>query len=78
MLTFFIYVIDDELTITEGIKLALETSYRIRTFCEAEPALDAIEADQPDIILLDIGLPGMSGIEALKIIKKRTRICWSL
>ena len=71
MLTFSLYVIDDELTITEGIKLALEASYRIRTFPEAESALDAIKEDLPDIILLDIGLPGMSGIETLKIIKER-------
>jgi DNA-binding NtrC family response regulator len=71
MLTFSLYVIDDEVTITEGIKLALDASYRIRTFSEAESALDAINEDRPDIILLDIGLPGMSGIETLETIKRR-------
>jgi DNA-binding NarL/FixJ family response regulator len=33
--------------------------------------LDNIEADEPDIVLMDIGLPGMSGIEGIREIKKK-------
>ena len=66
---YTLYVIDDEFSITEGIKLALEASYRIRTFSEAESAINAIKKDPPDLILLDIGLPGMNGIETLDEIK---------
>ena len=51
--------------------MALEADYRVETFAEAETALEAITKDPPDLILLDIGLPGMGGIEALEQIKRR-------
>jgi len=69
MITFSIFVVDDEQTIRDGIKMALETDYRISSFSKAEPVLDALDKDPPDLILLDVGLPGMNGIEALRRIK---------
>ncbi len=69
MVAYTLYVIDDEFSITEGITLALEPLYRILTFSDAESAIDAIKTAPPDIILLDIGLPDMNGIEALEKIK---------
>jgi DNA-binding NtrC family response regulator len=69
MISFTIFVIDDEQTIRDGVTMALETDYRIRSFSTAEPAIDALEEDPPDLILLDVGLPGINGIEALRRIK---------
>ena len=69
MIAFSIYVIDDEKTIRNGIMMTLEADYRVRSFSKAEPALDALVEDPPDLILLDVGLPGMNGIEALREIK---------
>jgi DNA-binding NtrC family response regulator len=69
MITFSIYVIDDEQTIRDGITMTLEADYRVRSFSKAEPAIDALEEDPPDLILLDVGLPGINGIEALRQIK---------
>ncbi|MGD2038233.1 MAG: sigma-54 dependent transcriptional regulator, partial [Desulfobacterales bacterium] len=69
MITFSIYVIDDEKTIRDGITITLEADYHIRSFARAEPAIDALKDDPPDLILLDVGLPGMDGIEALRQIK---------
>jgi DNA-binding NtrC family response regulator len=69
MVTFSIYIVDDEQTIRDGITMTLEADYRIRSFSNAEPALDALAEDPPDLILLDVGLPGMDGIEALRQIK---------
>lgn len=71
MMDFTLYVVDDEPTITHGIKLALEDLYRIVDFDDAEKAIAAIKQDPPDLILLDIGLPGMDGVEALREIKAR-------
>jgi len=69
MINYTIYIIDDEKTIRDGITMTLEEDYRVRSFSKAEPAIDALEKDPPDLILLDVGLPGMSGIEALRQIK---------
>jgi two-component system invasion response regulator UvrY len=39
----------------------------------AEEALPAILRDPPDVVILDLGLPGMSGIDALRAIKRARR-----
>ena len=46
-------------------------NYDVAAFETAEVALKAIDKRPPDLVLLDIGLPGMSGVEALEIIKER-------
>ncbi len=51
--------------------MALEENYNIKSFLNAESALKALQTDLPDLVLLDIGLPGMSGIDAISKIKKR-------
>ena len=67
---YSIYIVDDEQTITDGVTMALEDDYRIKAFSDAETAIAHIEKDPPDLILLDIGLPGMNGIDALRHIKE--------
>jgi DNA-binding NtrC family response regulator len=66
---YSIYVVDDEQTIREGVGMALEADYQVKTFSTAEAAIEALENGVPDLILLDIGLSGMDGIKALGIIK---------
>jgi len=66
---YSIYIVDDEQTIREGVGMALEADYQVETFSTAETAIDAMENGPPDLVLLDIGLPGMDGIKALGIIK---------
>ena len=70
MISFSIYIIDDEEIIREGLTMALEKDYNIKSFPNAESAIKALQVEPPDLILLDIGLPGMSGIDALNKIKK--------
>ncbi|MGV7223931.1 MAG: sigma-54-dependent transcriptional regulator [Nitrospinales bacterium] len=67
---YTVYIVDDEQTIREGVAMALEDLYRIKVFADAETALSALEKETPDLILLDVGLPGMDGIEALRRIKE--------
>jgi len=71
MITYSIYIIDDEETIREGIKMALKADYHVDAFSTAEAAIEAMKSDPPDLVLLDIGLPGMNGIEALQNIKSQ-------
>ena len=61
-----IFIVDDEATIREGVALALANEYQVRTFADAESALAAMGEELPDLVLLDVGLPGMSGIAALE------------
>jgi DNA-binding NtrC family response regulator len=69
MTPFSLFIVDDEEIARAGITLALKKNYNVTGFGTAEEALAALGGKQPDLILLDIGLPGMSGIEALQIIK---------
>jgi len=66
---YSIYVVDDEETIREWLIAKLETHYHMRDFPAAAPAIEAIKTQPPDLVLLDIGMPGMNGIEALHTIK---------
>ncbi len=72
MKSYCIYVVDDEAVARNGLKMALKKkNYRVQAFETAESALKAMDEKPPDLVLLDIGLPGMSGVEALEIIKAR-------
>ena len=71
MMRYLIYVIDDEEVAREGIALMLQKNYQVKAFEKAESAIQAMQAEIPDLVLLDIGLPGMSGITALEKIKQR-------
>lgn len=65
-----IYIIDDEETIREGLSTSLEVDYQVKAFVDAEQAINEIHRTIPDLVLLDVGLPGMNGIEALREIKR--------
>jgi DNA-binding NtrC family response regulator len=71
-MSYSIYVVNDEAVARNGLKLALKNkNYKVQAFESAESALKAMDAKPPDLVLLDIGLPGTSGVEALEIIKVR-------
>ncbi len=69
MPTFTLYIIDDEPSIRRGITLGFQNDYTIFSFGTAKEAIDELKQNPPDLILLDIGLPDMNGIEALKRIR---------
>jgi DNA-binding NtrC family response regulator len=72
MIPYSIYIVDDEAVVRNGLKLALKKkNYHVAAYESAELALKAIDEHPPDLVLLDIGLPGISGVEALEIIKNR-------
>ncbi len=70
-----VIIIEDNELLRDSLKEAINKSSSIRcknTFGSGEAALDFIEKEESgsDIILLDIGLPGMNGIELIPEIKK--------
>ena len=61
-----ILIIEDEEDLAEAIKIKLESSgFATEVALDGESGLKAAIAHQPDLILLDIVLPGMTGIEVL-------------
>ena len=70
MVAYSIYVVDDDSDMREVLSLALESKFQVKTFSTAGSAIEVIKDDPPDLILLDIGLPDMSGVDALREIKE--------
>ncbi|MDW8258969.1 MAG: response regulator, partial [Gammaproteobacteria bacterium] len=67
-----ILLIDDDEQLAELLREFLELQgFAVEWAGRAEAALDAIERRMPDLIVLDVMLPGMSGFEALKRIRER-------
>ncbi len=66
-----IYSIEDDKDIAFIIKTALENaSYEVVSFSDGESFLNEFKNKKPDLILLDMMLPKISGQEILKIIRK--------
>ncbi|MGO2186925.1 MAG: response regulator transcription factor [Microbacterium gubbeenense] len=69
------WVIDDEPAIVDIVTFALETQgFRWRSFHAAGPAWTALRSEQPDLIVLDVMLPDMTGIELCRRIRDRWNI----
>ena len=67
---YTIFVVDDQESICQAVKSVLtDESYRILTFSSAEALQEGLQVERPDLILLDIWLPGIDGVEALGQLK---------
>ncbi len=68
-----IIIVEDNEPIKDGFALIINSFskyYVVNTYTNCEAALKNLRKDDPDIILMDIELPGMSGIEGIKRVKK--------
>lgn len=71
-MTKHILIVDDDALLRRSLAFNLEQSgYRTSTAANAEDALALAQRDSPDLVLLDIGLPGMDGLDALRQFKDR-------
>jgi two-component system, OmpR family, response regulator MprA len=62
-----VLIIDDDRALRDALRRALTLAgYDVTTAEDAERGLDAIAADRPDAVLLDVGLPGVDGLEACR------------
>lgn len=69
-----VLIVDDHSIVREGLKMILETDERFVVIGEAENgkvALTLIEELAPDVILMDLNMPVMSGLEAMKTLKEK-------
>lgn len=66
-------VIDDEESITDFLKISMRPhGYQVLECPTAKEGLHQALTAQPDVIILDLGLPDMDGIELLKLIRRKT------
>lgn len=67
-----VILVDDHLLFTEGLKASLEREEGIEvaaTFSEAKKALQFLKTATPDLVITDISMPDMNGVEFIKKIK---------
>jgi DNA-binding NarL/FixJ family response regulator len=68
-----VLIVDDSESVRRSICQVLRSQADIEVVCEAVDGVDAInkvKEHQPDVVLLDITMPTMSGLEAAQILKK--------
>jgi DNA-binding response OmpR family regulator len=66
-----ILIVDDDAAIVAAVQFLLEQhGYQTRVAWSGEEALDAIEKDPPDLILLDIMLPAKDGFEVCQRVRQ--------
>jgi two-component system response regulator AtoC len=69
-----ILLIDDEARVRTSLKMVLEPSYDILQAADAQEGLDTFRKEGPDLVLLDLVLPGSDGLEVLKILRAESKM----
>jgi two-component system, OmpR family, alkaline phosphatase synthesis response regulator PhoP len=74
-MTHKILVVDDEKTLLNTIRVYLEQEgYAVQTATDGPAALHACRAFRPDLVVLDIMLPGMDGLEVLRQLRQSSNV----
>jgi two-component system KDP operon response regulator KdpE len=70
-----ILVVDDEIEILRALQRSLSAhGYEVFTAASGEEALEEVAHHRPDLVLLDLGLPGMSGLEVCKHVRAQSNL----
>jgi len=67
-----VLIVDDERRLREGVRCILESKNDIEVVGEAgdgKEAIDLSKALLPDVVVMDVSMPGMSGLEATRLLK---------
>jgi DNA-binding response OmpR family regulator len=64
-----VLICDDEPPLRELIRVSLGDSYRFVEAGTVADSIDAVQAERPDLVLLDLMLPGGSGLDVLRVIR---------
>ena len=70
--TSTIYIVDDDEAVRDSLRWLLEAhGYRVKSFSGAEEFLQAYDPDQVGVLIVDVRMPGMSGLELQEILIAR-------
>lgn len=64
-----VLVIDDEPSIVEMLEMLLEDDYKVSVCLQSSEALQQAEELRPDLIIMDVMMPDLSGVELLRIMR---------
>ena len=67
-------LIDDEARVRTSLKMVLETSYDILQAADAQEGLDVFREEEPDLVLLDVILPGTDGLAVLQTLRSENKM----
>ena len=69
-----ILLVDDDALMRRSLAFHMEQAgYKVHTAANAEDAISLVQRTPPDLVILDIGLPGMDGLEALRELRQATQ-----
>ncbi len=66
-----VLIVDDELGVRESLRMALKGTYEVTAAGSAPEALEALAASPADVVLLDIVMPGVDGMQLLEELRSR-------
>ncbi len=69
-----VLVVDDERSIRRFLKTSLGSQYTVVEATTGEEALAAVAAERPDVVLLDLGLPDMDGVEVTRRLREWSEV----
>lgn len=70
-----VILVDDHQMLRDGLKILIESEPDIKVVGEAstgEQAMSLVKTLEPDIVVMDLGMPGIGGLEAIKAIKRQS------
>jgi DNA-binding response OmpR family regulator len=70
-----VLVVEDELTLRETLEYNLaRQGYEVRTSADGLTALDLARREHPDLVVLDLMLPGLDGVEVCRLLRQETSV----
>ena len=66
-----VLIVDDEVAPRESLRMILHPLYQVYTAADGEEALACLQNQEIDLVTLDMRMPGLSGLEVLREIRKR-------
>lgn len=70
-----VLVVDDDLSLLRAVSISLRAhGYLVDVACDGGQALDSAACFRPDLVLLDLGLPGMDGISVIEELRALSNV----
>jgi two-component system KDP operon response regulator KdpE len=70
-----VLIVDDEQAIRRFLRVALTTEgYSVIEAANGQTAVSIVASEKPDVVVLDLGLPDIDGVEVTRLLRKSSRV----